>query len=366
MKKYITPSLAALAMLAMILDTRTALSGAEEGLALCIHTIIPSLFPFFVLSALLTGSMSSFRFRLLRPLGLLCRLPKGSEGLLLLGLVGGYPSGAQNIAQSFACGGLTEKDAKRLLGFCSNAGPAFLFGIVSAQFPSPKFAWILWGIHIVSAILTGILLSGKAQGESTIKQGKQITLPTAMTLSLRSTAGVCGWVIIFRVLMGFLEKWIGQYLSPSAFGVMSGLLELSIGCCNLKLIENVGLRFVVCAVLLGFGGLCVLMQTISVTGKLGPGAYFPGKLLQAALSFQLAYQAQLFLLPREMRLQLPLWLILSVWLSLLSFKITVAIRRIIVYNPNTFRNKRSCICCFAKISQKHAIAVPMAPATRRE
>ena len=43
------------AMLALILDSKTALLGAQSGLDLCVRTVIPSLFPFFVISILLTA-----------------------------------------------------------------------------------------------------------------------------------------------------------------------------------------------------------------------------------------------------------------------------------------------------------------------
>ena len=52
-------------MLALILDGRTAIDGARQGIELCLRTVIPSLFPFFVLSILLTSSllgMANLRF----------------------------------------------------------------------------------------------------------------------------------------------------------------------------------------------------------------------------------------------------------------------------------------------------------------
>ena len=33
-------------MLVLILDAKTALAGAKEGIQLCLYTVIPSLFPF--------------------------------------------------------------------------------------------------------------------------------------------------------------------------------------------------------------------------------------------------------------------------------------------------------------------------------
>ena len=63
------------------------------------------------------------------------------------------------------------------------------------------------------------------------------------------------------------------------------------------------MRFLLASVFLGFGGVCVGMQTVSVTGQAGldTGAYFPGKVLQAAISALLAYPAAMFLFPGSAR-----------------------------------------------------------------
>jgi hypothetical protein len=39
----------------LILDGSTALAGAREGVQMCLYTVIPALFPFFVLSDLLSS-----------------------------------------------------------------------------------------------------------------------------------------------------------------------------------------------------------------------------------------------------------------------------------------------------------------------
>ena len=70
---------AAAGMLVFILDSKTALSGANEGVQLCIRTVIPSLFPFFVLSALMTGALMGTSLRGLRPLCRLMKMPVGAE-----------------------------------------------------------------------------------------------------------------------------------------------------------------------------------------------------------------------------------------------------------------------------------------------
>ena len=75
---------AGIGMLILILDSKTALEGARAGLDLCIRTVIPSLFPFFVLSMVFTGALMGTSLRWLRPVGALCGMPGGAEPLLRL------------------------------------------------------------------------------------------------------------------------------------------------------------------------------------------------------------------------------------------------------------------------------------------
>ena len=51
-------------MLAMILDSRTALQGASQGVELCLTAVIPSLLPFLCLSMALTQRLFSKRLPL--------------------------------------------------------------------------------------------------------------------------------------------------------------------------------------------------------------------------------------------------------------------------------------------------------------
>lgn len=279
-------------MLVLILDAKTALTGAKDGIELCLYTVIPSLFPFFILSILINRSLTGRTFRLLRPIGKLCGIPKGAETILLLGLLGGYPVGAQSISEAYYAKSLNRNDARRMLGFCNNAGPAFLFGMVGSLFDKPLIPWLLWGIHIISAILVGCILPGKSSCDCLSTQKSPITISQALENSVKTMALVCGWVIVFRVMLAFLQRWF-LWLFPIDVKIfLTGILELSNGCFALHALTSQGTRFVVSAGILAFGGICVAMQTMSVTGELGTGMYFPGKLLQCCISIMLAVITQ--------------------------------------------------------------------------
>ena len=320
-KQSLLPGIGAcVGMLALILDARTAMAGAAGGVELCVKTVIPSLFPFFVLSILLTGSLSGRRIGFLEPLGRLCGVPRGAESLLLVGALGGYPVGAQCVAQAYRQGALGKADAGRMLGFCSNAGPAFLFGMGAALFDSVAVPGVLWAIHLLSALAVGALLPGKRRSAAPVPAGDTIRLPEVVTKSVAVMAGVCGWVVLFRVLLAFLDRWCLWLLPLTGRTVVYGLLEMANGFAVLKAIAPEGLRFVLCSVFLGFGGICVTMQTSSVTARcgLGMGYYLPGKLLQTCMSLLLSCAAQVLLFPASLRWRFPILLpVLAVFAGVL-------------------------------------------------
>lgn len=284
-RRAIVPGAAAAAgMLVLILDGRTALTGAQEGIWLCLRTVIPSLFPFFVLSGILVGSLLGSSVSLLRPVGTLLGMPEGTESLLIGGFLGGYPVGARGIRDAWKQGSLSREDAERLLCFCNNAGPAFLFGMAAPLFSKSFSGWVLWGIQLASSLGTGMLLRRDPRQMSPLMPRKPPALMDSIRSALTATAQVCGWVVLFRIITCFLERWFLWLLPVWAATGVTGLLELSNGCIALADVESESLRFLLCSTMLSSGGLCVGMQTASVTEGLSLKGYCLGKLTQTLLS----------------------------------------------------------------------------------
>ena len=276
--------LAAVGMLVLILDSEGALSGAAEGLELCIRTVIPSLFPFFLLSGILVREWTGHPLPLLRPVGQLLGMPEGTEALIITGFLGGYPVGAKAVADAWRSGALTQRDANRLLTFCCNAGPAFLFGIVAPMFMSPSAGWILWGIHILSAFMTGLFFREDPSSTGTMQPNEKPNLSETLNSALFVTAQVCGWVILFRILTVFARRWF-LWLFPDWMEIaFTGLLELTNGCLSLSSVNSEQMRFLLCSAMLSWGGLCVGMQTASVAKGLELTDYFMGKTFQTGFS----------------------------------------------------------------------------------
>ncbi len=272
------------AMLGLILDNRASVSGCRKGVELCIRSVIPALFPFIVLSPMLTSTMN---FKLPQRLHKALKLPGEADNLLICGCLGGYPIGAQCIAEATQRGQITLHDAKRLMTFCCNCGPGFVFGVCGPFFTAKWAALGLWLCHIAGALAIGWTIPGITV-QTAPSPFKKVSFMDAFSKGLKSTAQICGWVVLFRCLLEFFQRWILFRLSIPLQIIITGALELTNGCFSLQQIQNEALRFLICEGLLCFGGLCVAMQTASVTKNIPIEFYLLGKLGQTIISTILA------------------------------------------------------------------------------
>lgn len=262
---------------------------AADGLALCVGSVLPSLFPFFVLSSLLLSlGFAEGLGRLLAPvMEVLFHLGGSGASALALGLIAGYPSGARAVSLLYEqqlCG---KEEAEHLLAFCNNCGPAFFLSFLGAdRFGSARTGMYLWLIHVLSALITGILLRPRrtlALG-ATAPRKKAPTFSLAFTEAVQSGfsafLGVCGFVLLFSVLLQPIRERFGSTPLLGFFELFSGAAALDGSACS----------FVLAAALSSWGGLSVHAQSAAFFSAAGLSGrwYLRGKLLQAILSAALA------------------------------------------------------------------------------
>ena len=254
-----------LSMVVLILDSRSAADSALDALMLCGQVLVPSLFPLFVLSAMVVPRITEVRLPFLaRLLG----MPDGSEGLFLLGCTGGFPLGAVCIAQAAADGGLDKKAAERMLGLCSLCGPAFLFGVLP-RVMGMEYVLALILIQLETAIVLAAFWPDPEEGA--YKPAiKAVSLPTAVQRAMSSMISVCGWVTLAGVAAGFLRRWLFPILPEGTSLLLTGLLELSNGIYSLPGAVN-PLTFFLCTIFVCFGGISVLLQIGGAAGSAGLG-----------------------------------------------------------------------------------------------
>ena len=327
----------AVSIFVLILDGKTALEGATAGIELCIRTLIPALFPFLILSSLLTRALAGQPMKLLQPLCSKIGIPQGAESLLAISLLGGYPIGAQSIALLHSEGKITTSQATHLLAFCNNAGPAFIFGVLGSMFSDPRTPWILWFTHILSALFVGLCVA-KPEPVGIVHQNpSKVQITVVLLQSIKTMALICGWVICVKIILSFIELWFLKYFSLRIQIIIFGILELSNGCLRLSEIESEATRFLIATFLLSLGGLCVTLQTASVVDGIPMKLYFPGKILQCSISLVLSYVFLSILFGLSYFNSSLLFIIsISISIAIVSFfqysKKTVEFRRPLMYN----------------------------------
>lgn len=320
LKSLVVYLLAVLFIILIVIHSKETIGAVRSALGLCYQTIIPSLFPFFVLSGLLvqTGFVrvaGNFLSPVMRPL-----FRVGGSGALAfaIGVVSGYPMGAKMVCELYGGGLVTKAEGRRLLPYCNNSGPLFIIGAVGVGMLGSLQAGIfLYVVHLVSALLVGLLFRFYQRGEASgggqrerIASGVKRDLRGHWTQEQRSlgeifsdcvrsavntTLAICGFIAVFSAFLECLKPAIDALVTSAVPNlVVKGLFEVTLGAssvavCGLPLAA----RLVLASALIGFGGLCVHLQVIGIISKtdLGIKTYLAGKMLHGILSAVVSFLA---------------------------------------------------------------------------
>jgi sporulation integral membrane protein YlbJ len=299
---------------ALVMYPKQSIAAAANGLSLCANVIIPSLFPFFVLSALVVNlGYTRYFGRVLEPvMRPLFNVGGVCSTAFVLGFIGGYPVGAKTVIALYEKGNCTKTEAERLLSFCNNSGPAFIFGVVGAGvFASSAAGVLLYLAHTAASVCVGLIFRNWGKKEDKKSGGRLPQTPAmrfmpaftdAVKSSFQSTLNICGFVIFFTVvirllnlsgLIPLLSGGIGALFAPFGFDkawaerLLTGLIELSSGVASLRgASAELNRSMATAAFMLGWAGLSIHAQVLSFISDSGLSVktYFFGKLLHAFLS----------------------------------------------------------------------------------
>ncbi len=258
---------------ALLIFPSQAAHGAENGLRYSLSILIPSLYPFMVLSVFVVKSGLSERLgRVLeKPTQALFRLPGNAVASVIMSIIGGYPAGARSAAALYESGAITQEQAERMMCFCVNAGPSFVITAVGIGFlKSAQAGNILFVSQLVSFFAMGILSGIFCRRSAEPTQQKKIQ-PHYGTVhafigsaadAAYSTLMMCCFVILFAALMNLLRI----IPAPHSLSVLcSALLEVTGGCADLA---AGGTPLWAFAFAVGWGGVCVHLQVFSCLGSI--------------------------------------------------------------------------------------------------
>ena len=349
-------------MIMMLARPDYYLDSARRGLALFATSVLPSLFPFYFFSLLLTyiGAAKTVSGIFQKPVRLLYNAPKESAYVLLLSMLSGYPVGASMTAELYEAGKITEEEAKSIAAFASTSGPVFMLGTVgSAIFADVRIGAVILAAHYLAAIVNGLVFRVRKRGgeimpkrtrgfrrkhtatdktqimpsensgvhnteytrkdtfaaeimsrreskSQNVARAEIMTRDDHDSIMSRTIANstinmlfVGGYIVLCGMLADTAALLGVERLLTSAFGsqtadvltaLLYGLIEMtrgSIVCAQCEL-RHIGIAL--CAAIISFGGLSVMLQNYTFLSKcrMSFSAVALRKLVQSVIAFVLA------------------------------------------------------------------------------
>lgn len=322
LKDYIIPFIFLLFTISLILFSSSNLSAAKNGLNLWASSVVPSLFPFFVATELLSNTnipyiLGQLLNGFMKPI-----FNVGGQGsfALIMGIISGYPIGAK-IAVNFRKNNiLSKEECERLLSFTNNSGPLFIIGTVGIMmFGNSTIGILLFITHILASLSVGFLFrfwkynsieTSNNYNNPKNNISKKVTfsslgevLSESITNATSTILMIGGFVVLFSVIISIFKasnlitifsNVLSPILAPLNISpkfisaIFVGILEITNGISLISLIQikEISLNIILTAFLLGLGGISIFLQVYSITSKsdLSIKPYILGKLIHGILA----------------------------------------------------------------------------------
>ena len=240
-KTILSAAVWSLAILCAITFSSEWAEHIKNGISLCLSTVIPSVFPFMLISSLITsfgadrdlGAVFSF------PSKLLFGTTKSAACPVFIGMICGYPTGTLTAASMYDSGELSKSEVERILTFINIPSAAFVIVAVGEKILGSKNLGIAIYLSVlISAVLVGMICrifsKSSPQKKSTANHISTPPFPQAITEAIKRSAqnmfNVSACVITFSSLSGALCSFPLICNAPDWIkAVLSGIFEVSSG-----------------------------------------------------------------------------------------------------------------------------------------
>lgn len=318
LRYYIFSAIIFILLVFCIISPSDMINATKNGITLWFSIVLPSLFPFLILSDLIQKTAITRIFsKLLSPIMKpLFKLPGISSFALFLGMTGGYPIGAKITSDLRKNNSISKIHARRLISFSNNSGPLFISGAIGiGLYRNPTIGLLLLISHYISAIFVGFFFRFYKSKENSKTSESNIQfevielskLGQMLSNTIKKACNVViiigGFIVLFSIISTILEKtgillFISKILMPKlpielSTSIITGILEVTNGVNKIAELSSISLfeKIIITSALVGFGGFSVHMQTLSVLSDsdIGVSTYFIGKTMQGIISGIISY-----------------------------------------------------------------------------
>lgn len=263
--------------------------------------LLPSLFPFFVMSDLLLayGFVDIISFFLGAIMTKWFYLPKDAAFAFFVSLFSGFPSGSKYVNDLLNAKKISIEDANYLIMFTHFANPFFIVTTIGLFLLSNiKAGYIILISHILSNIIVAFIFRKKKvilNNDNNYKKAFYLSSPdkpfiTILTNSIfksfKTLVNMLGIIMIFLMITTIIKKIIP--LTGITNGLLSGFLEMTQG---VKYISNLDISLPIKASILSaivsFSGLSVHFQVKSIIDEtdIKYSNFLKARVVQSFISF---------------------------------------------------------------------------------
>lgn len=239
------------------MNAEAVAEATKTSLSLCILKLIPSIFPFMVLSTILMK-----RVECLRNADNLDKC-KISKITIVLSWISGFLTGSKFISESG-----TEEDVTGLIFLTSNAGVGFVVSYVGMTlWQSFTYGIYLYVIQVFTSLFI-YLVSTKGKQKIKIKSTREpilTSISSAILNSTRTVVDICGCTLFFSIVKSVSLNRISSEIGKN---FLASLLEITSGTYVSVLNESNLISSFFTGFAVGFGGICICMQTFTVCHSL--------------------------------------------------------------------------------------------------
>ena len=247
---FLPAALCVLVLAAFLRFPSVVREAAVSSLSRCASSLIPALFPYMAVSAILVRRMK-------RGAGL---------AVFLVGLTAGFPVGAAGAAACCREGRIEKRDAERLAAASSAASPAFLIGVLGRMWGDARFGWVLF-LASLPALLCFFPLRLAARMPSAADPGSPAPFSRDLADAIGQAGAGCLAVTSSIVLFSVLSA-VGETLLPPLSPLFRLTFEFSGGAMYGASVGGM-LGAALSGAAVGFSGLAVLTQVSAPLSEAG-------------------------------------------------------------------------------------------------
>lgn len=271
MKKAVKFLTCAYLIVILMIAFDTIASEIRAALKMWAQILLPSLFPYLVLSQYIsTSGVLGIFSPIEKFIAKIFNISPCSSAVYICSLFSGYPSGAVCTSELYRGGCIDKEEAERLACFTNNAGPLFLISAVGGcMLNCTKDGIAIYCIQSMSAFMTAVVMGAKAKkviAHNHAKKASAKPLTKCCQDSVSIMLAIGGYVVMSAALGAIAATSIERLLPYSVIwseeikGAIYFCLEISNAMNAISSFGNTPLVFAIICASASWGGLSVIMQ----------------------------------------------------------------------------------------------------------